>query len=88
MRAKTKGSELKIQFLISLLMMIWFALSACSKQDTGTKQTVRSQTGSNKAFPSNKHERVKNKRFRSEKSIVRNKQREHAKYQGNDEGRQ
>ena len=74
--------------IIGIWLFSAILFGSCAKQSTGTKQTVMSQTGSNKVFPSNKHERVKNKRFRSNKSAVRSKQREHANYQGNDAGRQ
>ena len=72
-----------------LIVFIFFlsvcGLSSCSKNlSTGTNQTVQSQTGSNKAFPSNKHARVKSKRFRASKSSMKSKQREHARYSGNE----
>ncbi|MBC7388738.1 MAG: hypothetical protein H7329_05985 [Opitutaceae bacterium] len=76
------------KFIIGLISVSCLAFGSCSNNSTGTKQTVISQTGSNKAFPTNKHARVKNKIFRSDKSAVRSKQREHANYQGNDAGRQ
>ena len=73
--------------LLFVILLSCFGTMSCSSTATGTKQ-VMSQTGNNRAFPTNKHARVKNKRYKADKSSVRNKQREHAAYQGNEEGKQ
>ena len=69
------------------ILIIGIGLGSCTRSEMGTKQ-VMSQTGNNKAFPTNKHTKIKNKRYRADKSSIRSKQREHASYQGLEEQKQ
>lgn len=74
------SSIIKTAFVASLLAV--YALSCTPKANHNTKIAV---TGDNKPFHSKKRATVDNKLLRNTRSVSREKQRQHANFQGHDD---